>query len=109
MDYETAFLATIAAAPHDPEPRLLHADWLEAMRYGMDCQPLFGHGIPRGWKKRWRLIREFVERWHGLPLGDVGGRAGEVREVEARLGRTLPPSLREWVAFAHDVRQSPDY
>src|SRR5262249_19120814 len=32
----------------------------------------------------------------------------EIREVEARLGRTLPPSLREWVAFAHDGCSSPD-
>jgi uncharacterized protein (TIGR02996 family) len=84
-------------------------DWLEAMHYGTDCRPLFGHGLPEGWKERWRLIREFVERRHRIPLADVGGRADEVREAEARLGRRLPPSLREWVAFAHDVRTSPHY
>jgi uncharacterized protein (TIGR02996 family) len=78
-------------------------DWLEAMGYGTDCQPTFRHGVPDDWKGRWRLIREFYERWHRRPLGDVGGRADEIREVEARLGRTLPPSVREWVAFAHDV------
>src|SRR5262245_61394902 len=38
--------------------------WLEAMRYGTDCLPLFAHGVPDGWLERWRLIREFVERWH---------------------------------------------
>jgi uncharacterized protein (TIGR02996 family) len=85
------------------------ADWLETMGYSTDCQPLFTHGIPDGWKERWRLIREFTERWHRLPLADVGGRADEIREAEARLGRVLPPSVREWVAFAHDVRPSPDY
>jgi uncharacterized protein (TIGR02996 family) len=81
--------------------------WLEVMGYGTDCLPLFGHGIPEGWKERWRLIREFVERWHGIPLGDVGGRGEEVRAAEVRLARALPPSVREWIAFAHDVGQDP--
>jgi uncharacterized protein (TIGR02996 family) len=80
-------------------------DWLEAMRYGTDVQPLFRHGVPDGWKERWRLIREFVERWNKRPVPDVGGHRKEVRAVEARLGRTLPPSVREWVAFARDVWQ----
>ncbi len=82
------------------------SEWLQAMRYGTDCLPVFAHGIPEGWRERWRLIREFVERWHRRPLGDVGGRAGEIREAEGRLGRALPPSLGEWVAFAHDIRTS---
>jgi uncharacterized protein (TIGR02996 family) len=78
-------------------------DWLAAMRYGTDCQPVFRHGVPGGLKERWRLIREYTERWYGIPLGDVGGRADEIREAEARLGRLLPASLREWVAFTHDA------
>src|SRR5262245_45158822 len=48
------------------ELRVLAAPgWLEAMRYGTDVWPLFGHGVPDGWRERWRLIRELVERWHG--------------------------------------------
>lgn len=85
------------------------ADWLQKLRYGTDCEPVFGHGIPEGWKERWRLIREFTEHWHGRPMSDVGGHAEEIAAVEARLGRTLPPSIREWLAFAHDVRTSPHY
>ncbi|HWG45717.1 MAG TPA: TIGR02996 domain-containing protein [Gemmataceae bacterium] len=84
-------------------------DWLQTMRYGTDCQPTFRHGVPNGWKERWRLIREFTDRWHCRPLGDVGRRTEEIRAVEARLGRTLPPSVREWLAFAHDVRTSSGY
>jgi uncharacterized protein (TIGR02996 family) len=57
-------------------------EWLEAMRYGTDVWPVFGHGVPDGWRERWRLIRELVERWHGPPMADVGGREAEVREVE---------------------------
>src|SRR5262245_9267728 len=78
------------------------AEWCGRMRYGTECEPVFRHGIPDGWRERWRLIREFTERWHRIPLGDVGGRQQEIAEAEARLGRTLPPSVREWVAFAHD-------
>src|SRR5262245_41684171 len=58
-------------------------DWLEAMGYdGTACPPTFAHGVPDGWRERWRLIREFVERWHRIPLGDVGGRETEVRHAE---------------------------
>jgi uncharacterized protein (TIGR02996 family) len=82
--------------------------WLERMRYGTECPTTFSH-VPGNWKEWWRLIRVFTERWHGFQsLPDVGGRLAEIREVETRLGRPLPPSLREWVAFAHDVRP-PDY
>jgi hypothetical protein len=56
-------------------------------------------------EERWRVIRELVERWRRVPLPDIGGHAEEIREAEARLGRTLPPSIREWVAFACDVRE----
>jgi uncharacterized protein (TIGR02996 family) len=50
------------------------AHWCERMRYGTECEPVFRHGIPDGWRDRWRLIREFTERWHGIPMPDVGGR-----------------------------------
>lgn len=89
--------------------KLAASDWLQTLRYGTDCLPLFRHGVPDGWKERWRLIREFTERWHQRSLGDVGGRTEEIAEVDRHLGRTLPASVREWVAFAHDVRQSPHY
>jgi uncharacterized protein (TIGR02996 family) len=80
------------------------AGWLAATGYdGTRYDPLFRDGFPDDWKGRWRLIREFAERWHFLPLGDVGGRRDEVRAEEGRLGLRLPPSLREFVAYAHDV------
>jgi uncharacterized protein (TIGR02996 family) len=80
------------------------ADWLAATRYdGSRYVPLFRDGIPTDCVGRWRLIREFTERWHGIPMGDVGGRSGEVRAAEQRLGRTLPPSVREYVAYTYDV------
>jgi hypothetical protein len=52
----------------------------------------------------------YTERWNRLPpLPDVGGRIKEIEATEERLGRTLPPSLREWVAFAYDVHSIPSY
>jgi uncharacterized protein (TIGR02996 family) len=82
--------------------------WLAEMCYLSDCPPTFAHH-PTNWMEWWRLIRVFTERWHNFPsLPDVGGRQAEILEVETRLGKKLPPSVREWVAFAHDVR-SQDY
>jgi uncharacterized protein (TIGR02996 family) len=81
------------------------ADWLAATGYnGSDYDPIFRDGVPDDWKGRWRLIREFTERWHGISLDDVGGRSDEVRSTEERLGLALPPALRERVAFLHDFR-----
>jgi uncharacterized protein (TIGR02996 family) len=85
---------------------LAEPDWLGAFGYGTMARPLFGHGIPGDWKGRWRLIREFVERWRGIPMGDVATQVGEVSPAEARLGRIEPPAVCEWVAFVRDVHQS---
>ncbi len=78
------------------------ADWLEALGYS-GWRPTFHHGFPDGWKERWRLIRAFTEVWLGIPMNDVGGRTAEIQEVETRLQRPLPSSVREWVAYVQDV------
>ncbi|MBY0230221.1 MAG: hypothetical protein K2W96_13140 [Gemmataceae bacterium] len=78
------------------------AEWLEAsgaLRY----DPLWRDGWPEGWRERWRFIRAFAEQWHGVLMPDVGGRQEEIRAEEERLGMTLPPSVREYVAFAYDA------
>jgi len=83
------------------------ADWLAVTGYdGSWYDPVFRDGVPDGLRDRWRAIREFVERWNDLPMPDVGGRPDEIRATESRLGQVLPPSVREWVAFAHDIRQT---
>src|SRR5262245_52392024 len=80
------------------------AEWLAATGYdGSRYGSIFRDGIPEDWRGRWRLIREFAERWHGIPLGDIGGRAAEIQAEEARTGFAFPPSLREYVAYAHDA------
>jgi len=79
-------------------------EWLEATGYdGSDYDPIFRDGVPDGVRERWRLIREFTERWHGVSVPDVGGRRDVIASEEARLGLTLPESVREFVAFAHDL------
>ncbi len=78
--------------------------WLLAMRYGTDCEPLFrGQPFPPSWRDAWRLIREAHERWTGESIPDTGGHAPVIEAVERRLGRILPPSVREYVAFANDI------
>ncbi len=54
--------------PFAPRP------WLKNMGYndGTVCRPVFAD-IPDGWKERWRLLREFVDRWYQIPMPDVGG------------------------------------
>jgi uncharacterized protein (TIGR02996 family) len=83
--------------------RQIDPAWLAAMRYGTDCEPLFrGQPFPYHWADAWRLIREAHERRTGKQTPDTGGHAAEVEEVERRLGRALPPSVREHIAFACD-------
>src|SRR5579871_2565422 len=78
-------------------------DWLAATGYdGSDYDPIFRDGVPDDWRGRWRLIREFTERWHGIDVPDVGGQREAVRQAEERLGLALPPSLQEYIAYAHD-------
>jgi uncharacterized protein (TIGR02996 family) len=81
--------------------------WLEATGYdGSLYDPIFRDGVPDGWRERWRLIREFTERWQGIDVPDVGGRRVEIGQAEERLGVELPPSLREFIAYVHDVGDS---
>ena len=82
-------------------------EWLEATGYdGSYYDPIFRDGVPDGWRERGRLIREFTERWHGIHVPDIGGHRVEIEQAEERLGLELPPSLREFVAYVHDIGAS---
>ena len=93
--------------------RTCDAEWLAALGYGTGCDPVHGyspayetvfvHGIPDGWKERWRLIRAFTEVWYGKPVADVGVHTAEIATIEKQLARTLLPAVREWVAFGREV------
>ncbi len=87
-------------------------DWLAAMRYGVEVHPVFTHGWPDGWRGRWRVIREFAERWYSVALPDVGGRRGEIAEAKESDSHTLPESVREHIALMQDMAtggQEPAY
>jgi uncharacterized protein (TIGR02996 family) len=79
-----------------------YAEWLRRMKFGEDHEPVV-RDIPSGWRERWRLLREFTERWYGLPMADVGGGSGEIGKTEAALGLRLPPAMREWIAYCFDL------
>lgn len=81
-------------------------DWLESTGYdGSRYDPVFRDSVPADVRGRWRLIREFTERWHGVAVPDCGGREAEVRAEELRLGLDLPESVREFIAYMHDLEQ----
>ena len=72
------------------------------MKQQRDYQPCFAT-VPDTWQGRWTLLREFVRRWHGLSLGPVGAGSMLVDTEESKLGLQLPPSFREWIAFAEEL------
>src|SRR5262245_26986894 len=42
-------------------------NWLRRLGNGTDYRPVFAD-VPARWRDRWRLLREFVERWHRVPM-----------------------------------------
>ena len=70
------------------------------MNYGNHVEPVFRE-VP--WMRNAGGRREFVERWHGIPMDDVGGHQDAIAKLEKQHNVTLPPSFREWIAFAHDL------
>jgi|GEM_PF-3498567 len=89
--------------------KLAKRPWLTRMNYvSTDYEPVFAD-VPSGWKERWRLLREFTERWYGVPMDDVGAplRKSESRYTafDEKSHETTSPSLREWVAFLRDLEQ----
>jgi uncharacterized protein (TIGR02996 family) len=105
---------------HRAHLKSIKRSWLKQMGYGgTDYQPVFAD-VPTGWKERWRLIREFTERWYQIPVDDVGGplkprtsvpawEETDLRTVDAtmndpKVSAGLPPSLREWAFFVRDLQ-----
>ncbi len=65
-------------------------------------EPCF-FSIPDSISDRWTLLREFVSRWHNLDLPLLRDPERASHEIEYSLNRKLPNSIREWIAFAHDL------
>ncbi len=102
--------------------KLVKKPWLKQLGYGgTDYHPVFAD-VPADWKSRWRLVREFAERWYQIPVDDVGGPLkpfprGQSPSLEGEDSRTVdaamsdpnvrdgvPPSLREWLLFIRDMQ-----
>lgn len=100
--------------------KVIEKPWLKQMGYGgTDYQPVFAD-IPTGWKERWRLLREFVERWYQIPMDDVGGPlkpfppgsglAADIGHLDVdeamndpKVFKRVPPSVHEWTFFIRDL------
>ncbi|MGI9472418.1 MAG: TIGR02996 domain-containing protein [Rubripirellula sp.] len=79
-----------------------HDQWLVQMGYHRRYAPVF-QVMPTDPIARWRLIREFIERWHGIRLLDAGDYSDKITEIETRIGLKLPEAVRQWIALAGDL------
>lgn len=68
----------------------------------MSYEPVF-FSVPDDWHTRWKLLREFIRRWHNVKLQDVGYKSDLVQKEEKKLGVVLPPSFREWISLASEL------
>ena len=57
-------------------------EWCGRMRHGTECEPVFRHGIPDGWRERWRLIREFTRQRRNRPQAPAELATLTARETE---------------------------
>jgi hypothetical protein len=49
------------------------------------------------------LVRRYAERLYGVSLPDIGRVPSHARRLESKLGKRLPPSVIEWMAFIQDL------
>ncbi|MFO0850163.1 MAG: TIGR02996 domain-containing protein [Gemmataceae bacterium] len=79
--------------------------WWELIGPVAERGPLF-RDVPADWKSRWRVLRAFVERWWGVPMGDIDSRPKAADAAEEIAGRKLPPSVREWAMLLDEAPES---
>lgn len=61
------------------------------------------HRLPDATAGRFKVLREFLSRWHGLDTGSVGRTVPRVREAAARVHKRLPLAVREWIVLLDDL------
>lgn len=80
-----------------------NSDFLQALDYGQVYTPVFSD-VPDDWRSRWRLIREFTERWFRVSMPDVGRVGNDSVKLGSQIGRDLSPAIIEWMAFTDDLQ-----
>lgn len=65
-------------------------------------EPCFAN-IPESASERWTLLRKFISRWHNLNLPLLRDPEQAAQDYEYTLKRTLPDSIREWIALSKDL------
>lgn len=97
--------------------------WLADLGYGVHYEPVFAD-IPPDWRSRFRLAREFVDRWFGYDPGDVFATRKKPfvppppdparpnpfnpeQKPPAIPDDPYPPAVIEWVSFINDVQKRP--
>lgn len=65
-------------------------------------EPCFA-SIPESASERWTLLRKFISHWHNLNLPLLRDLEWAAKDCEYTLNRTLPDSIREWIALSKDL------
>lgn len=55
---------------------------------------------PSSYTDAWETLRNFISKWHNVSLEwKMDDHIEKINSIEAKAGRTLPPSLKEWICF----------
>jgi len=76
--------------------------FLKTLNYGQRYKPVF-ENCPEDALSRWRLIREFTERFFNLELPDVGRDPSDIGEIQLVPREQIPVSVVEWMSYCEDV------
>ncbi|HJL00378.1 MAG TPA: hypothetical protein RMH85_21365 [Polyangiaceae bacterium LLY-WYZ-15_(1-7)] len=68
-------------------------------------EPIFAN-LPDEPLAEWTALRRFLGRWYGAALPAVGRVTRDVAGLEEDLGRTLPTTVREWLALTDDLARA---
>jgi hypothetical protein len=98
----------------EPERRRLRAAidvlWLDSHRFGTRVERWAPLPWPDDVKERWRVLREFIEAYKGVPLGDIAKKtyAGGLRAKLAREARALRlgESVSQWMWLLDQLQKS---
>lgn len=80
--------------------------FLKTLNYGQRYEPVFAN-CPEDALSRWRLIREFTERFFNLELPDVGREPSDIDEIQLVPRDQIPVSIVEWMSFTEDIAGTP--
>ena len=59
--------------------------------------------VADSWQEKWRFIRTFATKWHGVKFSDRADLIPLVKQTKSSLGLQLPASFKEYIVFSADA------